>query len=126
MLYISGTPSILKISPQLIPAIPSIVTLHSKKVSPTVCVVGFNIFLNPPFGSKNQYYFKFLLYGLKMLNNSTSKNSILVFISPSMIKKKIVGNGRNYYQEKQQFSDITYFLKSGKGEIMDNRWLKWK
>jgi hypothetical protein len=41
------------------------------------------IFLNPPFGSKDHFYIKFLLHALKLLNQNAG-NKIVLFISPQL------------------------------------------
>jgi predicted RNA methylase len=41
------------------------------------------IFLNPPFGSKDHFYIKFLLHALKLLNQNAG-NKMVFFISPAL------------------------------------------
>ena len=44
------------------------------------------IFLNPPFGENNNFlWFKFLLHGLHLLNNSKKENKWLLLVSPPLL-----------------------------------------
>jgi predicted RNA methylase len=71
------------------------------------------IFLNPPFGSVSQgtanFYFKFLLHALKILNDN--KGGYIMFISPPLIKFKENSKGQVVHGE-DQYSQISNFFKS--------------
>jgi len=71
------------------------------------------IFLNPPFGSVSQgtanFYFKFLLHSLKILNDN--KGGFILFISPPLIKFKEDSKGKLVYGQ-DQYSQISNFFKS--------------
>jgi hypothetical protein len=81
------------------------------------------IFLNPPFGHKNHLYVKFLLYGLKLLNHSSSKNKMLILICPELLRRDIRGNK---IDSNTQMSTILDILKSsGSGSIPNSSLLRW-
>ena len=59
------------------------------------------IFLNPPFGeNNNKLWFKFLLKGFQYLKDSKNKNTILLFIAPSMFSIGGGAKGHNFYNMK--------------------------
>jgi len=61
------------------------------------------IFLNPPFGEKNnKLWFKFLLKGFQYLKDSKNRNNILLFIAPSMFSGRVKGI---------KFANMKYLIK---------------
>jgi hypothetical protein len=86
------------------------------------------IFLNPPFGSKNHFYLKFLLHALYLLNQ-TKGNKMIFFISPPLGWDKKITGAKGTTILTSDFTSIIDFIspnrESDKPRIPPKALIKW-